>query len=412
MRWMDWRSVYKEIRKSFPGWRRARIDRRLSEKLTQDLEVLKKLFIEEVLGDQLKLASDWSLQLKRVLEMIHERLGVSNVVFPRELRSFLEDPQAHLRKKLFIYAMDLARRRLKVSAFEEKGRRAIQTSLQTNLRSIYQSWVFLTILYHLAERGGKLIYPECGYLSLERSGKQRLSSIPPNAIIETPRGSLSFFLEAPRPIAWEDTEDLKRVWKLYRAMRPDILVYGGRVMDILDGGLDPPIKRPDVIIEVKELEDWHKRVRELRSIDRAPSAEEWRWMWLQGLWRGLGRELGARTEPEKLVEISKKKLKLKEPDLIKVYMKVYQPKEMILVTRCASPRDVRERLEEAGVKVVDDVGFDQGRLIEISEEIMNFSISSNDLLILEGDLVKLIREKSKALGKRPEELLREIVEML
>ena len=43
---------------------------------------------------------------------------------------------------------------------------------------------------------------------------------------------------------------------------------------------------------------------------------------------------------------------------------------------------------------------------------MNFSISSNDILILEGDLVKLIREKSKALGKRPEELLREIVEML
>jgi len=268
------------------------------------------------------------------------------------------------------------------------------------------------ILYHLAERGGRLIYPECGYLSLERGGKQRLSSIPPNAVIETPKGSLSFFLEAPRPITWEDTEDLRRVWKLYKAMRPDILIYGGRVMNILDDGLDPPIKRPDIIIEVKELEDWHKRVRELRSIDRPLSAEEWRWMWLQGLWRGLGRELGARFRPEKLKGVSKKRLKLKEPDLIKLYMEIYEPEEMILITRCASPKDVKEELKEAGIKVVDDVGFDHSKLVKISEEIMGFSISSSDLLILEGELAKMIHEKSRALGKQPEELLREIVEML
>jgi hypothetical protein len=90
---------------------------------------------------------------------------------------------------------------------------------------------------------------------LERSGRQRLASIPPDAIIETGYGALSFFLEAPRLIAWEDTGDLRRAWKLYKAMRLDILVYGGRIMNILDEGDDPPIRRPDVIIKCKELED-------------------------------------------------------------------------------------------------------------------------------------------------------------
>ena len=33
------------------------------------------------------------------------------------------------------------------------------------------------------------------------------------------------------------------------------MVYGGRIMDIFAEDLDPPIKRADVIIECKELED-------------------------------------------------------------------------------------------------------------------------------------------------------------
>jgi hypothetical protein len=69
-------------------------------------------------------------------------------------------------------------------------------------------------------------------------------------------------------------------------MRPDILVYSGKIMNILNEENDPPIRRPDVIIEYKELENWHKRIRELKRCDKPLSAEEWRWMWLQGLWRG------------------------------------------------------------------------------------------------------------------------------
>ena len=247
---------------------------------------------------------------------------------------------------------------------------------------------------------------------MERSGRQRMASIPPNAIIETGHGVLSFFLEAPRPIEWEDTGDLKRAWKLYKAMRPDILVYGGRIMNILDEGSDPPIRRPDVIIECKELEDWHKRVRELKRGDRPLSAEEWRWMWLQGLWRGLGRELGARIRPEEIQLDQDERIRLKEPELVKMYMRLYKPREMLLITRCETPRDVKRDLELEGIMVIDDMQFDRARLKDASRMLLSYAEPAEDIIILRGELVRLIRAKSRLHRKSPEKLIWEAITAL
>ena len=410
MRPSDWKKICKEVRGEISS-RKGRIDRRLSEKVSRKLDLLKRLFVWETVGGELDKAREWSSELRKALELVKRDLKLDEVVFPRELGSFLGDPEAHLRKKLFIYAMDLVRRRMSIKAFEEKGRRAVQTSLQTNLRGIYQSWVFLTILRQVSANG-YLIYPEHGYLSLERSGRQRLSSIPPNAIVDTGGGLLSFFLEAPRPIAWEDTEDLKKVWRLYKAMRPDILVYGGRVLDIFAGELDPPIRKPDVIIECKELEDWYRRVRELKTYDKPLSAEEWRWMWLRGLWVGLGKELGARVKPEELELSPNKRIRLKEQELVKIYVRIYKPKEMMLVTRCRTPVDVKEDLEAEGIEVIDDVRFSPERLKETSERLLEYAMPSDDVIVLRGELARIIRRMSRTLGKAPEELIRDAIKAL
>lgn len=405
----NWREVYKEIRGKFPGWRKARIDKKLSDWLVEKLDHLKTLFVENAVGDELVIAREWTSELEQTLIELTEELGIEGVLFPHELRSFIADPEAHLRKKLFIYAMDLARGKLKPSSFEVKARQAVQTSLQTNLRNIYQSWVFLTVIRQVSGGAGSLIYPEHGYLSLERSGRQRLSLIPPNAVIQTRAGALSFFLEAPRPIAWEDTEDLRRVWRLYKAMRPDILIYGGMVMNILEDGGDPPIKRPDVIIECKELEDWYKRSRELRGGDKPLSAEEWRWMWLQGLWKGLGKELGARVKPEKLERGEGKKIRVKEPQLLKAYANLYKPKKMMLVTRCPTPDDVKRELEDSGIEVIDDVRLNPKKLRKISEELLEYAEPAREIIVLKGPIVILIEEESKALKMTPEELIKKAV---
>ena len=396
-----WKEIYREIRRRFPGFRR--ISRGSSEWVAGKLEELRAAFVSEMVGDELKQVFEWIECLEFSLSELRRSLNVEGVFFPHEFRSFVADPSAHLRKKLFIYAMDLARRKLSVKGFERKARQAIQTSLQTNMRNLYQSWVFLTLLGQVGE-GGSLIYPEHGFVGLDRSGKQRIHLIPPNAIIQSRRGVLSFFLEAPRPVGWEDTEDLRKTWGLYKAMRPDILVYGGKVMNILEPHRDPPIRRPDIIIECKKLGDWYRRVRELKADDRPLSAEEWRWMWLEGLWRGLGRELGA-SRPETLERKPSKKVRLREPELVKSYMDVYKPRKMMLITREKTPGKVKENLERYGVEVFDGVGLNPQNLRPVSEIILNYAKPDRGILVLRGDIVRMIEERSRILNKTPEEVV-------
>ena len=120
---------------------------------------------------------------------------------------------------------------------------AINTSYRTNLRTLYQNWGFLATLKELYREGAMTVYPEHGVLDLERSGKQKLRWIPPSLIVDVPgHGGSSFFIEAPRPLAWRDTGDLKEIWRLYVAFRPDLLVYGGRVYDIVEPDNSPPVK--------------------------------------------------------------------------------------------------------------------------------------------------------------------------
>ena len=77
-----WRSVYREIREKLLSRGRARIDRRLSEEVTMKLDLMKKLFVREVVGDELKIAYEWSAELKKSLTVLKESLGGSWSNFP------------------------------------------------------------------------------------------------------------------------------------------------------------------------------------------------------------------------------------------------------------------------------------------------------------------------------------------
>jgi len=135
-------------------------------------------------------------------------------------------------------------------------------------------------------------------------------------------------------------------------------------------------------------------------------------MWLQGLWRGLGRELGARVKPEEIEADLEKRIRLKEPKLVKIYMKLYKPKEMILVTRCPTPSEIKRDLEAEGIEVLDDVQFSPQKLKTVSEKLLDYATPIEDVIILKGELAKLIRMKSRDLGKAPEEFLKEIIELI
>jgi urease gamma subunit len=367
-----------------------------SRRAEELLEEFKDRLVGSVLGEErLSEAARWIRILSGELEASARSLGGLGWLLTKELRSFMRDPRGHLRKKLFQYSFDLVRGRISFEEFHSKAVSALNTSFRTNMRSIYQSWVFASLLSIMGERGGRLIYPEHGFIPLERTGRQRSGSIPPNAIVELPSGELSFFLEAPRPVGWGDSRDLREAWRLYVSLRPDILVYSGRVLDIVsrEGG-GPPILRPNVIIECKELDDWYDRVRELKGPFARPiTAEEWMSKWLEGLHKGLADVLGVeyRGGDERRRE---RGLRLKEYKIVALYKETFKPDSMILVSRKKIPAEVRSYLEDRGLSVIDGVEIgDKKGLESLAQELESKAKPGS-----RRDLVEEVRDMLEARG--------------
>jgi len=356
------RRCYEEARRLAPPEPGAPLPPGRARRLDSVLDCVKTELVRLVASRELPAARRWIRVFEEQLERSSKALGARGWTLSKELKSFVSDPRLHLKKKLFNYAYDLARGKISLDEYLSRGSSALRTSLRTNLRTIYQDWVLLSVLEHLGRRGAVLIYPEHRVLSLERSGRQRAGTIPPNAAVSLPSGELSFFLEAPRPLGWEDTSDLRRYWKLYVTLRPDIMVYGGMVENMVLPGDTPGIRRPDIIIECKELVDWYRRTRDLRGPFTEPlSGEEWRARWIEGLWKGLADILGVERKYV-LEEGGRKSMRVKEPRLVVLYKEFYNPGSMVLVSRARTPRSIRRFLEDRGVLVIDGVGFNGGKL--------------------------------------------------
>ncbi len=356
---------------------------------------LARCFVECYVGGALSEAYDWIARLKHVEEQVMRLYSASAITYSRELRSFLEDPKRHLEKKLFIYTHDFIRGRISAEEYARKSLMAINTSLRTNLRTIYQDWGFLALLLKVYREGTRIIYPEHKIISLERSGRQRLRWIPPNIVIDVPGyGSASFFMEVPRPLAWGDTSDLSRVWSLYTALRPDMMVFGGRVYDVLDMDSNPPIKRPDIIIEFKELPDWYRRKRIVKGpLARPLSAEEWRSRWIEGLYTGLADVLGI-SRDEAMDKLSRRTgVLMDEVRVVELYKSIYRPEQMFLVSKHVVPGEIKAMLEGHEIVVVDDVGFDKDKLEPVAKSVLETCVLVEEYIVSTRD-----KELAEVLG--------------
>ena len=356
---------------------------------------LARCFVECYVGGALSEAYDWIARLKEVEEQVIRLYGATAITYSRELRSFLEDPKRHLEKKLFIYTHDFIRRRISAEEYARKSLMAINTSLRTNLRTIYQDWGFLSLLLGVYREGTRIIYPEHKIISLERSGKQRLHWMPPNIVIDVPGyGSASFFMEVPRPLAWGDTGDLSRVWSLYTALRPDMMVFGGRVYDALNMDNNPPIKKPDIIIEFKELPDWYLRKRTVKGpLARPLSAEEWRSRWIEGLYTGLADVLGI-SRDEAIDKLSKRTgVLMDEVRVVELYKSIYRPKQMFLVSKHIVPDEIKAMLEGHDIIVVDNVGFDKNKVKPVAKSVLEICVQVEEYIVSTRD-----KELAEVLG--------------
>ncbi len=344
---------------------------------------LASCFIDCYHGDRLGIADKWVKKLITISAIVAKQYGFTAILYSREFKSFLQNPHRHLEKKLFIYTHDFKRGKLGLEDYAAKAMMATNTSLQTNLRTLYQNWCFLAILYNIYREGTRIVFPEHRVLSLERSGKQKLRWIPPNLVVDIPGyGSLSFYIEAPRPLAWGDSKDLMDIWSYYTALRPDLMVYGGRVYDIVDQENSPPIKKPDIIIEFKELPDWFKRQRDVKGpLARPLSAEEWRNRWIEGLWDGLADVLGV-TRSEAMERVRERRgIRLNEVRVVQLYRTVYNPKKMYLVSKYPVPEEIREMLEAYDIEVVDGIGFNMDKLKPLAEKILRYAVPAEEYVI-------------------------------
>lgn len=385
------------------------------------LDEAKRRLVLCLVGDGVDRAVEWLEQVRKVLRCVESRFGVRGFTLPKELTSFMASPIEHLKKKLFNYVDDYLNARLGYESLFRKSLSALTTSLRTNARSCYQLWGFASILLHLGDMSYHLVYPEHKFINFDRSGKQRLGVIPPNTVLmNLERGFLSFFYEAPRPLSWEDTSDLQRVWSLYTALRPDLMIYGGKVLDVVELESTPPIKRPNVVVEFKEVEDWYARVRDLRGYFRRPlTAEEWRYRW----WQRLREELIKIADLQQIVDAVEEKiergrapsLRVREYQLLTLYRATYRPDRMILISRTKTPREVRVHLESSGIEVYDDMGFSIERLKQIAEEVSSFaSYGEEDIITIEipKTLAQLLSRASKTLNLDYIEMLNTAVRLL
>ncbi|MGB9729975.1 MAG: hypothetical protein ACPL1B_08935 [Thermoprotei archaeon] len=375
---VQWLNIYHELKIFLDTYDKRRKfkfnDEALSKKFNEMFDEFRIQFIKWRINDDLSKMNQWIKVFKDWTDKVSQIYGFKGVLYPREFRSFLENPERHLMKKIFNYSYDLLRGKDTLKSFKKTAGSAIVTSVRTNLRSIYQYWGFITILYHIRDQGfARIIYPEHGHLLLDRAGKQKIHSIPPNVVLSTHKGLLSFYLEAPRPIAWGDTGDLMKIWSLYTALRPDLMVYSGEVFNIVSPSTDPPIRRPEVIIEFKELDDWYVRAREVKGPLAKPlTAEEWRSKWIEGLWTGLAESLGVQRK-ENIEKTSDKGIRLSEVESVILYKRVYLPKKMYLISKARLPGKIKNILANENIDVIDDVGFNITKIKQLSIELLNYA---------------------------------------
>jgi len=187
------------------------------------------------------------------------------------------------------------------------------------------------------------------------------------------------------------------------------MVYGGKVMNIVDLNSVPPIKRPDIILEFKELEEWYTRIRDLRGYFKKPlTAEEWRSKWIEGLYTGLAEVLGIqRTEVKQRVSEGTS-LRIREYQLVKLYYSTYKPQKMILVSRTKVPKDIVTELEATGIIVIDNVGFDVEKLepvVDTLDRIASYEGGDRITISLPIEAVKLLTSAMEMLNVENPELV-------
>ena len=92
-------------------------------------------------------------------------------------------------------------------------------------------------------------------------------------------------------------------------------------------------------------------------------------------------------------------IRLKEYQVVALYKRMYDPKIMYLISRTKVPSEVVKYLSNEGIKVIDNVKFDEEPLRSVANELIKYAKgASNTSLIIDEELMNLIKEATKVVN--------------
>ncbi|MEM0084347.1 MAG: hypothetical protein QW743_02435 [Candidatus Methanomethylicia archaeon] len=303
-----------------------------------------KSYIKEVFGDEIEIIRKHVYVYNDFCEDIKTILNSPYIIHSKQLSSFLEDPLNHIINLFVSKSYELILKDLDLENFNSIINLTIKKCLESNLKLMFQNFVVLSIPYNLHSHEIKIIYPRNKWIILSRKGFQGNNSLSPNYVLEIDGERFSFFVEAPRPI--ERIKKVRRSSKLSlnAAPRPDIMIYHRWVRNILpskssSNSRNMLVKRPFMIIECKEVDGWWKKFR---------------------FSKGIMTLTNGNLENVKAL------------DVIDVYLSLYKPKKMFVVSKVKVPRGVKYRLSLRGIETIDDTGFNPFKISELSNYLLDF----------------------------------------
>lgn len=319
-----WEDLYKELS------RLTSFDESLYRKFAE-------VYLEENFKNDIDSIRSYTFVYNDLCDDVKVILDAPYIFHTRNFSSFLEDPLKHMIKVFISKSHTLINGNVDINKFKFIINLTIKKCIDTNLKCLFQNFVALSIPYLLHDHDIKFLYPKNKWIMLSRKGIQSNDSLPPNYVLEVDNNRFSFFIEAPRPIDWSRRVRKGSKIPLNAAPRPDIMVYRGFVKNILVSSSPTIIKRPNLVIECKEVDGWWKKTRFSKGI--------------MNLTNGELEDVDA-------------------VDVIDVYLSLYKPKKIFIVSKVDVPRGVKYKLSLRGVETIDDTDLNPFNLLQLTQYLL------------------------------------------
>ncbi len=256
------------------------------------------------------------LELEKIIQT---KFSISTIYHSKLFSKFILSPIEYLAEKIECKSASIKHIQKEITV-NKKSLRVLNTSLSAQLRNIYEAWVFLGLLYSLAD---EMIYPNNLLQSLEL---HRSNSADPTVVINLNNNKrLALFLDTPLPYNNSPNKQQPR-------SRPDIGIY--------------LLRQPKANFSL---------FKNLKLIALIECKESIIWPWTKKIIYNPFNQM--------------EKVEVTHLQMLLTYEKLYTPPLLFLISRMKTPAKALTILNSTKIHVLDSVGFNFNSLLEISEKI-------------------------------------------